>query len=103
MENSIIVFCGIAAFMATNIGIRNFDKKRKNKLTLGSVIASPYANSLIKKQYTKLLNLIFEPNELNMRNNIAHINNENSDYLCLGDTAVLMQLLWDIITEDIFE
>lgn len=79
------------------------DKKRKNKLTLGSVIASPYANSLIKKQYTKLLNLIFEPNELNMRNNIAHINNENSDYLCLGDTAVLMQLLWDIITEDIFE
>lgn len=79
------------------------DKKRKNKLTLGSVIASPYANSLIKKQYTKLLNLIFEPNELNMRNNIAHINNESSDYLCLGDTAVLMQLLWDIITEDIFE
>lgn len=79
------------------------DKKRKNKLTLGSVIVSPYANSLIKKQYTKLLNLIFDPNELNMRNNIAHINNESSDYLCLGDTAVLMQLLWDIITEDIFE
>lgn len=79
------------------------DKKRKNKLTFGSVIASPYANSLIKKQYTKLLNLIFEPNELNMRNNIAHINNESFDFLCLGDTAVLMQLLWDIITEDIFE
>lgn len=79
------------------------DKKRKNKLTLGSVIFSPYANSLIKKQYTKLFNLIFDPNELNMRNNIAHINNESSDYLCLGDTAVLMQLLWDIITEDIFE
>lgn len=78
-------------------------KKIKNKLTLGSVIVSPYANSLIKKQYTKLLNLIFDPNELNMRNNIAHINNESSDYLCLGDTAVLMQLLWDIITEDIFE
>lgn len=79
------------------------NKKRKNKLTLGSVIVSPYANSLIKKQYTKLFNLIFDPNELNMRNNIAHINNESSDYLCLGDTAVLMQLLWDIITEDIFE
>ena len=79
------------------------NKKIKNKLTLGSVIVSPYANSLIKKQYTKLLNLIFDPNELNMRNNIAHINNESSDYLCLGDTAVLMQLLWDIITEDIFE
>lgn len=78
-------------------------KKIKNKLTLGSVIFSPYANSLIKKQYTKLFNLIFDPNELNMRNNIAHINNESSDYLCLGDTAVLMQLLWDIITEDIFE
>lgn len=78
-------------------------KKIKNKLTLGSVIFSPYANSLIKKQYTKLFNLIFDPNELNMRNNIAHINNESSDCLCLGDTAVLMQLLWDIITEDIFE
>lgn len=78
-------------------------KKIKNKLTLGSVIFSPYANSLIKKQYTKLFNLIFDPNELNMRNNIAHINNESSDFLCLGDTAVLMQLLWDIITEDIFE
>ena len=78
-------------------------KKIKNKLTLGSVIFSPYANSLIKKQYTRLFNLIFDPNELNMRNNIAHINNESSDYLCLGDTAVLMQLLWDIITEDIFE
>ena len=78
-------------------------KKIKNKLTLGSVIFSPYANSLIKKQYTMLFNLIFDPNELNMRNNIAHINNESSDYLCLGDTAVLMQLLWDIITEDIFE
>ena len=79
------------------------NKKIKNKLTLGSVIVSPYANSLIKKQYTKLFNLIFDPTELNMRNNIAHINNESSDYLCLGDTAVLMQLLWDIITEDIFE
>lgn len=79
------------------------NKKIKNKLTLGSVIVSPYANSLIKKQYTKLFNLIFDPNELNMRNNIAHSNNESSDYLCLGDTAVLMQLLWDIITEDIFE
>lgn len=79
------------------------NKKIKNKLTLGSVIVSPYANSLIKKQYTKLFNLIFDPNELNMRNNIAHINNESSDYLCLGDAAVLMQLLWDIITEDIFE
>lgn len=79
------------------------NKKIKNKLTLGSVIVSPYANSLIKKQYTKLFNLIFDPNELNMRNNIAHINNESSDYLYLGDTAVLMQLLWDIITEDIFE
>lgn len=79
------------------------NKKIKNKLILGSVIVSPYANSLIKKQYTKLFNLIFDPNELNMRNNIAHINNESSDYLCLGDTAVLMQLLWDIITEDIFE
>lgn len=79
------------------------NKKIKNKLTLGSVIVSPYANSLIKKQYTKLFNLIFDPNELNMRNNIAHINNESSDYLCLGDTAILMQLLWDIITEDIFE
>lgn len=79
------------------------NKKIKNKLTLGSVIVSPYVNSLIKKQYTKLFNLIFDPNELNMRNNIAHINNESSDYLCLGDTAVLMQLLWDIITEDIFE
>lgn len=79
------------------------NKKIKNKLTLGSVIVSPYANSLIKKQYTKLFNLIFDPNELNMRNNIAHINNESSDYLCLGDIAVLMQLLWDIITEDIFE
>lgn len=79
------------------------NKKIKNKLTLGSVIVSQYANSLIKKQYTKLFNLIFDPNELNMRNNIAHINNESSDYLCLGDTAVLMQLLWDIITEDIFE
>lgn len=79
------------------------NKKIKNKLTLGSVIVSPYANSLIKKQYTKLFNLIFDPNELNMRNNIAHINNESFDFLCLGDTAVLMQLLWDIITEDIFE
>ena len=79
------------------------NKKIKNKLTLGSVIFSPYANSLIKKQYTKLFNLIFDPNELNMRNNIAHINNESFDFLCLGDTAVLMQLLWDIITEDIFE
>lgn len=82
---------------------KKYNKKIKNKLTLGSVIVSPYANSLIKKQYTKLFNLIFDPNELNMRNNIAHINNESSDYLCLGDTAVLMQLLWDIITEDIFE
>ena len=79
------------------------NKKIKNKLTLGSVIVSPYANSLIKKQYTKLFNLIFDPNELNMRNNIAHINNESSDYLCLGDTAVLMQLLWVLITEDIIE
>lgn len=39
---------------------------------------------------------------MNIRNNIAHANNENTDYLCLAITAIMMQLLWDICTGDIF-
>lgn len=78
-------------------------KKELKKLTLGSIINSQYAKSIIKKQYFKLLNILFSTNELNIRNNIAHGNNQNIDYLCIGITSVMMQLLWDIISRDIFK
>ena len=39
---------------------------------------------------------------MNIRNNIAYANNEDTDYLCLAITAIMMQLLWDICTGDIF-
>jgi hypothetical protein len=77
-------------------------RREFRKLTLGSIINSKYAKSIIKKQYFKLLNTLFSPNELNIRNNIAHGNNQNIDYLCIGITSVMMQLLWDIIRKDIF-
>jgi hypothetical protein len=31
MEDSVLVFCGIAVFIVTNVGLRNFDKGRKKK------------------------------------------------------------------------
>lgn len=76
---------------------------KNSKITLGNMITSKYINSFFKKEYSKLLNMLFKPEELNVRNNIAHANSENSDYLSLPITSIMMQLLWDILREDIFE
>lgn len=81
----------------------DIENGKNSKITLGNMITSKYINSFFKKEYSKLLNMLFKPEELNVRNNIAHANSENSDYLCLPITAIMMQLLWDILREDIFE
>lgn len=81
----------------------DIENGKNSKITLGNMITSKYINSFFKKEYSKLLNMLFKPEELNVRNNIAHANSENSDYLSLPITAIMMQLLWDILREDIFE
>lgn len=81
----------------------DIENGKNSKITLGNMITSKYINSFLKKEYSKLLNMLFKPEELNVRNNIAHANSENSDYLSLPITAIMMQLLWDILREDIFE
>lgn len=81
----------------------DIENGKNSKITLGNMITSKYINSFLKKEYSKLLNMLFNREELNVRNNIAHANSENSDYLSLPITAIMMQLLWDILREDIFE
>ena len=79
------------------------DEGNSNEIfTLGSILSSHYAKSIIKRPYFRLLNSLFNPNSLNIRNNIAHGNSINMDYLSIGFTSVMMQLLWNIMTNDIF-
>ena len=79
------------------------DKNEERKLALGSLIQSEYVKSIVKKPYMKLLHTLFDKDQLNIRNNIMHANNDNIDYHTIGITSVMMQLLWDIMKNEIFK
>ena len=72
------------------------------KITLGAVLNSKYAKRVIHKEYFDLITILFESQKMNIRNCIMHGNNATYDYLAIGIASVMLQLLWDIAYQDIF-
>lgn len=70
--------------------------------TIGTLITSNYAKKVIKNEYLRILEILFNSDKLNIRNNIMHNNNITFDYLNINFTAIMMQLLWDIRLDEIF-
>ncbi len=66
------------------------------------MLNSKYAKSVIKPEYFKMLEYLFSSKNINLRNNIMHINRADYDYFAIQYTSLLFQLLWDICKVDIF-
>lgn len=77
-------------------------KSKRGIATLGTIFNSAYAKREIKPEYYELLSYLFDNKQLNIRNCIMHGNSVTYDYLQIGISAVMLQLLWDIANGDIF-
>jgi hypothetical protein len=77
-------------------------KTKRGISTLGTVLHSDYATREIRAEYYELLSILFGTKRLNIRNCIMHGNSVTYDYLAIGIAAVMLQLLWDIASEDVF-
>lgn len=55
-------------------------KTRNKVITLVTIIKSKYTKSVLKKEYIKLLEILFLPQNLNLRNSIIHGNDASFDY-----------------------
>lgn len=72
----------------------------KRKRTLGSLLKTSFAKEEILPEYLELMDNFF--GELNIRNCIMHGLGETFDYLNIGLTAIMFQLLWDVAACEIF-
>lgn len=86
--------------------VNNKGKRRGSKSgqenTLGTILHSRFAESIIWPEYYKLLKLLFEKKHLNIRNNTMHGNNSSFDYSTLYFSAIMLQLIWDMGNDNMF-
>ena len=75
--------------------------KGKDFNTLGSILKSAYARSRIRVEYLQILDFMFDKKKLNLRNSIAHGISTTYDYLSIGFVGVMVQIIWDIGTNDV--
>jgi hypothetical protein len=72
-----------------------------NFITLGTILKSTYARTRIKAEYLQILDYMFGKKLLNLRNSIAHGISTNYDYLSLAFVGIMVQMIWDISTNDV--
>lgn len=82
--------------------VQSSDYGRK-PITLGSILNenNNFVKQNIKPEYLKLLSSLFDAQKLNIRNNIMHCNNASFDYFNIGITSIMLQLFWDIMSNEI--
>lgn len=71
------------------------------EMTLGAVLHSQYSKAHIRPEYFSLLQNLFDTKRLNIRNCIMHGNSMTYDYLAIGITSVILQLLWNLSQGDV--
>ena len=69
--------------------------------TLGAILKSSYGRSRIRQEYLQILDFMFDKSMLNLRNSIAHGISTTYDYLSLAFVGVMVQMIWDISTNDV--
>lgn len=62
------------------------------KMTLNSLITEQKFKDKIDVRYFEVIDLLFSPKKLNLRNNLAHANNGPQDYFNINITALLCKL-----------
>lgn len=72
------------------------------KLTLNSLIKTKYSKNILKSEYYKLLIKIFDTTNLNYRNNVTHGNEPIYNCYDITFSAILLQIIWDIINNEAF-
>lgn len=75
--------------------------RNKSFNTLGAILKSKYARSRIRPEYLQILDYMFDKKRLNLRNSIAHGLSTTYDYLSLAFVGVMIQMIWDIGTNDV--
>ena len=76
-------------------------KENGNPNTLGDILQSKYARKKIRPEYLMIMEYLFGRKNLNIRNCIAHGVSATYDYLAIGFASVMLQLLYDIATNDV--
>lgn len=73
------------------------------KITMGNLFTLNYIKETLQPEYLYLLQLLFNNDRLNLRNEIMHGNNPFYNYFEIGFASVMIQLLWDIGNGIIFK
>ena len=74
----------------------------RSNVMIGSILHSSYAEKTIRKEYYTILEYLFGKDKLNLSNNIAHGNSTTYDYLDICFASVMLQILQDMATGDVF-
>lgn len=77
-------------------------RNNRSKRTLGYILHSQYSKTNLKAEHFDILYYLFDVKALNIRNNLMHGTNETFDYLHIGFTSIMFELLWSIANERIF-
>ena len=77
-------------------------KSNGKEITLGNIFFSKYIQKVLKPEYMYLLDITFNSDKLNIRNSIMHGDNLGCNYFEIGFSSVILQLLWDICSNDVF-
>ena len=70
--------------------------------TLGTMLRTSYAESQIAPEYYWLLRQLFDVDKVNFRNNVMHAGFATYDYLDIRFVSIMLQLIWDIASHDMF-
>lgn len=70
--------------------------------TLGSIIRTEYVKEITCPEQYRLIRTLFDTDKMNLRNRIMHGTDSLFNYFSINISAILMQLLWDIMDESIF-
>lgn len=81
---------------------RNIYGKGNYVRTLGSIIRTEYVKEITCPEQYKLIRTLFDTDKMNLRNRIMHGTDSLFNYFSINISAILMQLLWDIMDESIF-
>lgn len=77
----------------------NIEKLLCNKFTLTPFLRSSLFKDIVDDRFEKILSLVFEPSNLNLRNNLAHCNFTYINYYSIYITALIFMLFTMVADE----
>lgn len=75
----------------------------KGKMTLGAFLKNAYVKKHMKPAYYSVMDMLFSTDKLDIRNSIMHGASLTFDPYAMCDTAVMLQLFWQIMDRNVIE